>query len=126
MKRVVLDPGAFLAWFAAEGRALRGEYEAGALEVHVPTGFALDVLERVGRRDPAAGERLAQLADELERLAFRQHDVSPVDAAPHLEGGRNARQAAYAALSTALDLALVTDDPALIGAVAGARRPADA
>jgi predicted nucleic acid-binding protein len=126
VKRIVLDPGGFLAWFTPEGRGLRGDYEAGGLEVHVPTGFALDVLERVARQPAAGRDHLGQLADELERLGFREHDVSPVDAARPLERGRNARQAAYVALSTALDLVLVTDDPALLGAVGGARRPAEA
>lgn len=125
MKRVVLDPGGFLAWFAPEGRPLRAEYEAGGLEAHVPQGFGLDVLARVVREHGTSHD-LARLADEMERLGFREHAVSPVDAARHLERGRSASQAAYAALAAHLDLPLITDDPALLGSVPGARRPGDA
>ena len=126
MKRVVLDPGGFLAWFAVDGRPLRAEYEAGALEVHVPRSFGLDALERIARERSSGAEDLARLADDIERLGFREHDVSPVDAAPHLQRGRTASQAAYVALSVRLDLPLITDDARLLGSVPGTRRPADA
>lgn len=126
MKRVVLDPGGLLAWFGDEGRALRAHYEAGGLEVHVPRGFALDVLERAAAEQLTTPDHLAQLADELERLGFAQHEVSAVDAAEHLEPGRGARQAAYVALAERLDLPLVTADSALLRSLPRARRPADA
>jgi hypothetical protein len=42
VKRVVLHPSGFADWFVDGGIALRGEFEAGQLEVMVPNSFVVD------------------------------------------------------------------------------------
>lgn len=120
MRRVILHAPAFLDWFGADpaARALRAEYEQGLVAVVVPRIFALQVLESAARRSGWASGRLQQLAGALERVGFEQRDPPPVDLAAWLARGLSGPDAAYAALASALDLPLVTNDPQLLGTVA--------
>jgi hypothetical protein len=110
VKRVVVDPGAFVAWFAG-GSAARAEFESGALDVLVPRGFDHDVLE-VLAADGWDADRLARLATLLPRLAFTVVDPPPDALARALVDGYAGR-AAYAAVASAADVGLLTTDERL-------------
>ena len=112
MRRVVLHPSAFLAWFANDGNTLRSEYEAGALDVVTPRTFVADAMATLA----AAGwptDRLARVAVEIGRLGFRSQDPPPEALAGWLGRGLDASSAGYAALAEALDLPLAVSDEAL-------------
>lgn len=115
MRRLVLDPGAVLAWFdASRGSSeLRSEYEAGALRVVGPRHLLADVLDRVARSGDWPPERLARVASELERLGFELTDPPTAATAAWLARGLDARRAAYAALAEHLEVHLVTEDESL-------------
>ena len=107
MRRVVIDPEAFLDWFSPGGRGLRAEYEEGALAVHVPRIFATHVLEVAARERKRSPERLVRLADEVERVGFVVSDVQADLLAAWLARGLTALQAPYAALAQSLGIPLV-------------------
>lgn len=108
MRRYVLGPGRFVAWFdpGADVEGLRAEYEAGRSEIHVPRRFEIDVLTAVAATDADAG-RLERLALELERVGFITHDAPPTAAARCLARGVSADRAPYAALAEHLELPLL-------------------
>jgi predicted nucleic acid-binding protein len=114
MRRVVLDPSAFLDWFEPPGRALRDEFEAGQLQPYVPTVFSLHVLHAAARRHGLDASRLARLADELGRLRFERRDPPSPELAAWLTRGLDADEAPYAALAASLDVPLVTTDADLL------------
>ena len=129
MRRVVIEPSAFLGWFAADGPGsrLREEYERGSLVVIAPRVFALTVLEVAARRSGWGPDRLRRLATEVDRVGFELRDPPPAELAAWLAKGLNGNQAAHAALASALGLRLVTADPDLLRAAASlAISPADA
>lgn len=112
MRRVVLDPTAFLAWFDGDPDGVRAEYEAGSLEIIVPGIFATHVLEAAAATvsDPA---RLGRLADQLDRVGFVRRDPSVELVARRIAGGWPVLAAQYAALAEDLDAPLEAGDPDL-------------
>jgi hypothetical protein len=101
---MVLDAPIVASWFQPDGagRALRAEYEAGALEILGPRHLPQDVLAALALHADADGDLLGRIGLEIERLGLPAH------------------RAAYAALAAELDLPLVSDDEELRG-VAGPR-----
>jgi hypothetical protein len=116
VRRVVIEPSAFLGWFGADGpgRRLRDEYEQGALVVTAPRVFALNVLEIAALRGTWSADRLHRLAAEIDRVGFELRDPPSAELAAWIAKGMNGSQAAHAALASALDLRLVTADPDLL------------
>jgi predicted nucleic acid-binding protein len=112
VRRVVLDAEAFLDWFAGSDD-LRAEYEAGTLAVVVPPQFSAMVLEAVAAQQGASPERLARLADQVERVGFVHQDPPVELVAARLAAGWTLVHAQYAALSDALGLPLVAADEEL-------------
>lgn len=108
MRRYVLAPARFLAWFDpdADLEGLRAEYEAGRSEIHVPRRFEIDVLAALAASAADAG-RLERLAVELERVGFVTHDAPPAAAARCLARGVSADRAPYVGLAEHLDLPLL-------------------
>jgi hypothetical protein len=108
VRRYVLDPARFLAWFepGADTEGLRAEYEAGRSEIRVPRRFEVDVLTAVAAFDADAG-RLERLALELERIGFIAHDAPPTAVARCLARGVSADRAPYVALAEHLELPLL-------------------
>ncbi len=115
MRRLVLDPGAVLAWFGADpdARETRAEYEAGALRVVGPRHLPADVLDQVARSGDWPADDLARIGSELERLGFELIDPPTSLTAAWLARGLDARRAAYAALAEHLEVSLVAADEAL-------------
>ena len=113
MRHAVLDPEAFLEWFAAGGRAMRAEYEEGGLTVHVPRIFPTHLLEAVTRDRTRPPERLVRLAGEIERIGFVLADAPTELVAAWLGRGLTALQAPYAALAESLEIPLVAGSPDL-------------
>jgi hypothetical protein len=126
VRRVVLHPSSFLTWFEGDGAhgSLRSEYEAGALDVVVPPTFVADTMAVLATAGWPAS-RLARVAVEIDRLAFRSQDPPPDALAGWLGRGLDASPAGYAALAEALDLPLAVADESLRAATA-ARPRADA
>jgi hypothetical protein len=126
MRRIVIDPGAFLTWFAPNGpgRVMRAEYEAGTLAVRVPSVFALGVLALASSRGLDV-DRLERLAGELARIGFETQDPPASALARWLARGLDATRAPYPALAADADLRLASnDEETLRVASALAERPA--
>lgn len=115
MRRVVVDAGVLLGWFGPHGqhRALRAEYEAGALTVIGPDTLVADAMAELARRGEWTDERLAAVAVELGRIGLQLQAPQLQDLAHWLTRGLTPSQAACAALAARLELPLVTDDPDL-------------
>lgn len=114
MRRVVVDASVLLDWFVANGpyRALRAEYEAGTLIVIGPRALVGDALGRLAERGVPA-ERLVRVAAELQRLGLQLQDPPVPELATWVAKGLPGHRAAYAALASALEVPLITDDPEL-------------
>ncbi len=118
MRRLVLDAGAFLAWFGPDAdRRLRDEYEAGSLTVLVPTGFSASVLEVAAGRGWSS-DRLPALAPLIARVGLEAHEPRTDELARWLGQGLTAFQAASAAVAEELGVPLVSGDPELRRAAA--------
>ena len=115
MRRVVIDASAFLGWFTSDGpgRRLRDEYEHGLVAVVAPRTFALGVLEAAAALPGWGPGDLQRLAGEIDRLGLELRDPPSDELAAWLGKGLGGMQASQAALASALDLPLVTDDPDL-------------
>lgn len=114
MRRVVLDAGVILEWFEAASphRSLRAEYEAGTLAVIGPRGLIAEVLGMLTERG-VPPERLARIADELQRIGLQLQDPPMPELATWLARGLAPHRAAYPALAASLEVPLVSDDPEL-------------
>jgi hypothetical protein len=112
VRRVVLHPSAFVAWFGANPPALRREFETGRLEIVVPPSFVVDALGALAE----AGWSAAQLekgGSELDRIGFRQMDPPIAELASWLGRGLPLSAAAYAALASWFDVPIAIGDQAL-------------
>ena len=120
MRRVVVDAGVILGWFEAESphRSLRAEYEAGTLAAIGPRGLIAEVLGTLTQRG-VPPERLARVADELQRIGLQLQDPPMPELATWLTRGLAPHRAAYPALAASLEVPLVTDDPELRRLAAG-------
>ncbi len=109
-----------LKWFAAEqrgsleARALRHQYEAGQLSVVVPSLFFLELLNVAGRRWRWDEDALLELADALADLSFEIDEPDVQSVARWVSRGLTAHDAAYVALAEGRNLAVVTDDDAIV------------
>ena len=114
MRRVVVDAGVLLGWFEAESahRPLRAEYEAGTLTVIGPRGLIPDILWILANHG-LPPDRLARVANELERIGLQLQDAAVAHLATWLAQGLSPARAAYPALAASLEVPLVTDDPEL-------------
>ncbi|HEX7171346.1 MAG TPA: PIN domain-containing protein [Candidatus Limnocylindria bacterium] len=121
MRRIVADAGVVLGWFEPDGehRALRAEYEAGALTVIAPESLVSDAMARLVRRGGWTDDRLAAVAGELSRLGFQLQTPPLQDLAHWMAKGLSPSGAACAALAARLEVPLVTDDADLRRAASG-------
>lgn len=122
MRRLVVDAGVIASWFRPDGagRHLREEYEAGSLVVIGPSHLPDEVLQHL---DSLEADGLARAGSELRRLGFELQRPPVRELARWVDHGLPSHRAAYLALATHLDVALATDDPALLAASAAARTP---
>ena len=117
-----------LKWFAAEqrgsfeARQLRDDYQAGRLSVVVPSLLFLELLNVAGRRWRWEAEAVAELAEALGDLSFEVSEPELPSVASWISRGLTAYDAAYVALAERRDLALVTDDDAIIELAPGISR----
>lgn len=120
MREVVLDASVVLKWFTAEQRGsfetreLRDDYEAGRLSVVVPSLLFLELLNVAGRRWRWEAEAVVELAETLADLSFEVSEPELPSAASWVCRGLTAYDAAYVALAEKRELALVTDDAAIV------------
>lgn len=114
MRRIVLHPSAFVAWFEPPdgGPSSRRDFEAGMLEVVVPPAFTTDLLATTAAQGWTT-ERMTRLAAQVDRLGFESAAPSAAELAPWLARGLDASQAAYAAVAAARELPVSTDDQSL-------------
>jgi hypothetical protein len=121
VRRVVADAGVVLGWFEPNGehRAMRAEYEAGALTVIGPDTLLADAMAELARRGGWTDDRLAAVAGELSRLGLQLQAPPLQDLAHWLAKGLSPGGAACAALAARLEVPLVTDDPDLRRAASG-------
>lgn len=127
MRRIVLDAYAFMTWFGRDGRGrgLRAEYEAGGLAVLVPASFRADVLELASSRQRLPPAALERLAGEIDRIGFVTEDPPSAELARWLGRGCDGRRASYAALASAEDLPLLSDDADTLRVASSVARGAD-
>ena len=117
-----------LEWFAAEqrgsfeARQLRDDYQAGRLSVVVPSLLFLELLNVAGRRWRWEAEAVAELAEALGELSFEVSEPELPSVALWVSRGLTAYDAAYVALAERRELALVTDDDAIINLAPGISR----
>jgi len=117
-----------LKWFAAEqrgsfeARQLRDDYQAGRLSVVVPSLLFLELLNVAGRRWRWEAEAVAELAEALDDLSFEVSEPDLPSVASWISRRLTAYDAAYVALAERRDLALVTDDDAIIELAPGISR----
>lgn len=112
MRRVVIDAAAFVGWFTGGDRSTRREYEAGGLELIVPTTFATDVMGVVAAQGWPA-ERVERIGRAVQALGLELREP-PVDlVARWLAIGLPPRLATYAALAEDSERPLVAADPEL-------------
>lgn len=121
MRRAVLDARVLIGWFDPDGpyRSLRAEYEAGALTVVGPRGLITDALGVLAERSAVSPDRLNRIGTELQRIGLQLQDPPMTALASWLGKGLAPHRAAYPALASALEVPLVTDDPALQRIAAG-------
>ena len=125
MREVVLDASVVLKWFCAEqrgsfeARQLRDDYQAGRLSVIVPSLLFLELLNVAGRRWRWEAEAVAELAEALGDLAFEVSDPELPSVASWVSRGLTAYDAAYVALAERREVALITDDDAIIEVAPG-------
>ncbi|MGH2429327.1 MAG: PIN domain-containing protein [Candidatus Limnocylindria bacterium] len=130
MKRLVLDASVVLKWFTADGerhleaaRSLRAEYEAGRLTVIAPRLLWTELLEATARATGWPSDRLVRVAAEIDRLGFELRDPPVTELAGWVARGLTGAEAAYAAVASADELSLVTDDERLLRLAATVARP---
>ncbi len=117
-----------LKWFAAEqrgsfeARQLRDDYQAGGISVVVPSLLFLELLNVAGRRWRWEAEAVAELAEALGELSFEVSEPELPSVALWVSRGLTAYDAAYVALAERRELALVTDDDAIIKLAPGISR----
>ena len=117
-----------LKWFCAEqrgsfeARQLRDDYQAGRLSVIVPSLLFLELLNVAGRRWRWEAEAVAELAEALGDLSFEVSEPELPSVASWISRGLTAYDAAYVALAERRELALVTDDDAIIELTPGISR----
>ena len=119
-RRVVVDAGAVLSWFEADGSgaAMRRDYEAGELTALAPRRLHEDLLAAIAAR-AGARDRLGRIAIELPRLGIVLEDPPLPAVADWIARGLDAGVAPYAALAERLDVRLVSSDPRLLRGASG-------
>jgi predicted nucleic acid-binding protein len=128
LREVVLDASVVLKWFAAEqrgtseARQLRDDYQSGRLSIVVPSLLFLELLNVAGRRWRWEEEAVVELAEALDDLAFEVSEPELPSVASWVSRGLTAYDAAYVALAERRELALVTDDDAIIELAPGVSR----
>jgi predicted nucleic acid-binding protein len=126
LSEVVIDASVIAKWFRAQGephveaaRDLRAAFEAGDLQVMVPSQLYLEILNVAGRRWSLGETALTDLAATLETLEFQVSDVELARVAVWIARGLTAYDAAYVALAEAHAALLVTDDAQLLRTAPG-------
>lgn len=118
-----------LKWFAPEergsreARAIRGEYEAGRLNVAVPALLFLELLNIAGRRWGWEEETLLELAGALDDLLFEVGEPELQSVASWVARGLTAYDAVYVALAEERGHPLVTDDQTVVAIAGVVARP---
>lgn len=130
MRHLVLDASVILKWFARDGerhlgaaRALRNEYERGLLVVVAPRILPVELLAATATTTAWPSERLARVAEELNRLKFDLREPPMSELARWLGRGLTGSDAAYAAVASAGDVPLITDDEELLRLAAPVAQP---
>jgi predicted nucleic acid-binding protein len=121
MKRAVLDASVIVKWFQANGephadnaRALRKQFEAGALAVVVPALMPLELLNVAGRRWRWKRADLLAMADLMETLPFDLRNPPLRGVAAWTARGLSAYDACYVAVAESETIQLITDDAAIL------------
>jgi predicted nucleic acid-binding protein len=130
MRELVVDASVVIKWFKsagerhhAEARQLRDEFEAGMLHIVAPRLLTLELLNAAGRRWGWSGDRLTHMASTLERIGFDYREPDLGEVARWVDRGLTAYDGAYAALASAADLRLVTDDRQLARIASNVSQP---
>lgn len=128
----MLDATVVVPWFDVRptatsdaARRLRAEYEAGELEVAVPTLLFLEVLNVAGRQWGWDEPTLADLANELQALEFEVIDPPLPLVASWVARGLTSYDATYVALAQNRGIALVTSDREILRVGRGVARSPD-
>jgi predicted nucleic acid-binding protein len=121
MRELLLDASVVMRWFRTDGernvdaaRALRAEYESGALRVVAPRLLRLELLSLAGGALGLTGRNLERVAAALDAIGFDYRDPPLGEVASWIGRGLTAHDATYAAVASSADLRLVTDDPRLL------------
>jgi predicted nucleic acid-binding protein len=130
LNELVLDASVVLKWFAGEGEAgsaqaqtVRGQYEAGALLVLVPSLMFLEMINVAGRRWLWGESQLLELAGALDDLGFDIAEPDLRSVAAWTARGLSAYDSAYVALAEERGLQLLTDDEQVLGVAGVLARP---
>jgi predicted nucleic acid-binding protein len=117
LNELVLDASVVLKWFADEGemgfeqaRTVRGQYEAGALLVAVPSLMFLELLNIAGRRWSWDEPQLLELAGALDDLGFDVAEPELRSVAAWTARGLTAYDSTYVALAEERGVQVLTDD----------------
>jgi hypothetical protein len=109
VKRVVLHPSAFADWLTDGSTPLRGEFEAGQVDIIVANSFVADAMGTLATRGWSK-DRLTRAGNEVARIGFRIMQAPPSEVAEWLTRGVPASTASYAALASWLDVPIAVTD----------------
>jgi predicted nucleic acid-binding protein len=123
---VVLDASVFLKWFhtkekprVEEAKRLEARFEAGELNVLVPSLLWLEVLNVAARRLRWRREQLERLAARLGALGFVVIEPQLGHVAQWAGVGLTAYDAAYVAVAEQTGAQVITDDAQLVRQACG-------
>jgi predicted nucleic acid-binding protein len=113
----VLDASVVLKWFRATdehnvdaARAVRAEFEAGAMLAFAPPLLFIEILNIAGRRWHMSAPQLEQLASKLPNLGLQLIEPDLSVLARWIIHGLTAYDAAYVAVAEQTGAGLITDD----------------
>ncbi|MFN8188686.1 MAG: type II toxin-antitoxin system VapC family toxin [Gaiellales bacterium] len=130
MTQVVIDASVVLKWFRREGerhgdeaRHLRGQYEAGALNVIAPPLLMLELVSVAGRRWNLDEKALVTMAASLVDLGFELVEPDLQRVASWTAAGLTAYDAAYVTVAESAGVPLITDDDAILAVAPAVAQP---
>ena len=130
MTQLVLDASVLLKWFAkdeergsAEARELRRTYEAGRLDVVVPSLIFAELLNVAGRRWGWDARALVAMAEVLDVMDLDVGEPELDRIATWTARGLTAYDALYVSLAEERGIPLVTDDELVLSTAPAVARP---